>query len=138
MPLTGQMTTYSVREDNPSKPDYTSESASTATAWSTGVKTSDGRISTTPGTDQDLETILELAQERGLTTGNVTTSELTDATPAAPMSHVRLRGCQGPQNMGTLRRRTRSRPAALARSRSSRSTRASTCCSAAAKAATTS
>ena len=101
LPLTGQMTTFSVREDNPSKPDYTSESASTATAWSTGVKTSDGRISTTPGTDQDLRTILELAQERGLTTGNVTTSELTDATPAAPMSHVRLRGCQGPQNMGT-------------------------------------
>ena len=101
LPFTGQVTTYSVREDNPSKPDYTSESASTATAWSTGRKTSDGRISTSPGTDVDLRTILELAQREGLRTGNVTTSELTDATPAAPMSHVRLRGCQGPLNMAT-------------------------------------
>ena len=101
LPLTGQMTTYSVREDAATKPDYTPESASTATAWSTGSKTSDGRISTSPGTDQDLKTILELAQERGLMTGNVATSEITDATPAAPMSHVRLRGCQGPQNMAT-------------------------------------
>ena len=101
LPLTGQMTTFSVREDSPSKPDYTPESASTASAWSTGAKTSDGRISTTPGTDRDVQTILELAQERGLMTGNVATSEITDATPAAPMSHVRLRACQGPQNMGS-------------------------------------
>ncbi len=101
LPLTGQMTTYSVREDAPSKPDYTPESASTGTAWSTGVKTSDGRISTSPGSDEDLTTILELAERRGMATGNVSTAELTDATPAAPMSHVRLRGCQGPQNMSS-------------------------------------
>ena len=100
LPLTGQMTTYSVQESNPSKPDYTSESASTATAWSTGSKTADGRISTAALTDTDLKTILEVAQEKGLKTGNVTTSELTDATPAAPMSHVAQRGCQGPLNMG--------------------------------------
>jgi alkaline phosphatase len=98
-PLTGQMTTYSVLETNPAKPDYTSESASTSTAWSTGQKTSDGRISTAPATDADLPTILELAQRAGYRTGNVTTSELTDATPAAPMSHVRQRTCQGPQDM---------------------------------------
>lgn len=101
LPLTGQMTTYSVREDAPSKPDYDPESASTSTAWSTGVKTSDGRISTAPGTDADLATILELAQKSGFKTGNVTTSELTDATPAAPMAHIRLRGCQGPLNMAS-------------------------------------
>lgn len=100
-PLTGQMTTYSVREDAPSKPDYDPESASTSTAWSTGRKTSDGRISTAPGTDADLTTILELAQKSGFRTGNVTTSELTDATPAAPMAHIRLRGCQGPLNMSS-------------------------------------
>jgi alkaline phosphatase len=40
LPFTGQVTTYSVREDNPAKPDYTSETAGTATAWSTGRKTS--------------------------------------------------------------------------------------------------
>lgn len=99
LPLTGAMTTYSVREDNPGAPDYTPESASTATAWSTGSKTADGRISTAPGTDADLTTILERAQAAGYRTGNVTTSELTDATPAAPMAHVRARSCQGPQNM---------------------------------------
>jgi alkaline phosphatase len=32
LPFTGQVTTYSIREDDPAKPDYTSESASTATA----------------------------------------------------------------------------------------------------------
>ena len=94
------MTTYSVLESDPSTPDYTSESASTATAWSTGHKTADGRISTSAGTDKDLETILELAKAHGYRTGNVTTSELTDATPAAPMAHVNSRGCQGPLNMG--------------------------------------
>ena len=49
--------------------------------------------------DQDLPTILELAQKGAFRTGNVTTSELTDATPASPMAHVVARGCQGPQNM---------------------------------------
>ena len=97
LPLTGQMTTYSVHPDG--KPDYDPESASTATAWSTGHKTVDGRISTSPS-DRDLPTILEHAQERGFRTGNVTTAELTDATPAAPMAHIAARGCQGPQNMG--------------------------------------
>jgi alkaline phosphatase len=95
-PLTGQMTTYSVLPDG--KPDYDPESASTASAWSTGHKTVDGRISTSPS-DQDLATILELAKQDGFRTGNVTTAELTDATPAAPMSHVVARGCQGPQDM---------------------------------------
>jgi alkaline phosphatase len=100
-PLTGQMTTYSVLESDPTTPDYTSESASTATAWSTGHKTADGRISTSAGTDLDLKTILELAKKHGYKTGNVTTAELTDATPAAPMSHVNNRGCQGPLNMAS-------------------------------------
>lgn len=46
-----------------------------------------------------MPTILELAQKAGLRTGIVTTSELTDATPASPMSHIAARGCQGPLNM---------------------------------------
>ena len=101
VPLTGQMTTYSVLETDPTKPDYTPESASTATAWSTGSKTSDGRISTTPLTDEDLRTIIDVAQEQGKLTGNVATSEISDATPAAPMANVRSRSCQGPQDMGS-------------------------------------
>ena len=100
LPLTGEMTTYSVLETDPTAPDYTPESASTATAWSTGSKTADGRISTTPGTDQDLTTVLDKAEAAGMLTGVVTTSELTDATPAAPMAHVAARACQGPANMG--------------------------------------
>lgn len=101
LPFTAQMTTYSVDESDPQKPDYTPESASTATAFSTGIKTSDGRISTTPATDMDVATLLELAEEAGYATGVVTTSELTDATAAAMVSHVRLRACQGPANMAT-------------------------------------
>lgn len=96
---TGQMTTYSVRETDPSKPDYTSESASTATAWSTGSKTADGRVSTAALTDADLKNTIDVAEQAGLLTGNVTTAELTDATPAAPMAHVNARACQGPADM---------------------------------------
>ena len=101
LPMTGAMTTYSVLETDPTAPDYTPESASTATGWSTGAKTADGRISTSPGTDTDLATVLDDAEEAGLRTGIVTTSEVTDATPAAPMSHVAARACQGPANMAT-------------------------------------
>ena len=96
LPFTGQMTSYSVLADG--TPDYDPESASTSTAWSTGQKTVDGRISTSR-TDQDLTTILDLARAAGYKTGNVTTSELTDATPAGPMAHIVARGCQGPLDM---------------------------------------
>ncbi|MPZ92373.1 MAG: alkaline phosphatase [Actinobacteria bacterium] len=99
LPLTGQMTTYSVEESEPDTPDYDPDSAATGTAWSTGEKTSDGRISTTPLTDEDLTTILELAQRRAMPTGDVSTAELTDATPASPVSHVASRTCQGPEDM---------------------------------------
>jgi alkaline phosphatase len=46
-----------------------------------------------------LKTILEIAQERGMRTGNITTAELTDATPAVLASHVASRTCQGPGDM---------------------------------------
>ena len=101
--LTGDVTTYSVQETDPSKPDYVPDSAPTATAWATGLKTSNERISTLPGVDapgNDPKTILELAQKQGFATGNVSTAEITDATPAALNSHVPYRSCQGPQNMG--------------------------------------
>lgn len=99
LPFTGEVTTYSVNETNPSKTDYDPDSASTGTAWSTGVKTSDGRISTSASTDKDLETILEMAQSKGLKTGIVSTAEITDATPAVTASHVNNRDCQGPSDM---------------------------------------
>jgi alkaline phosphatase len=102
LPFKGAVTTYSVEESNSSLPNYVPDSASTGTAWSTGEKTSNGRISTTPSTDQDLSTILELAQENGFHTGIVTTAELTDATPAVLASHVNDRDCQGPSDSETM------------------------------------
>lgn len=97
LPMTGDYTTYSVREEDPKMPDYVPDSAATGTAWATGSKTSNNRISTTAGTDQDLTTILELAQQSGRLTGNVTTASLTDATPAVLMSKVATRDCEGPE-----------------------------------------
>jgi alkaline phosphatase len=99
LPLTGAYTTYSVQEKSPDLPDFVPDSAATGTAWATGHKTSNGRISTTAGDDRDLPTILELAQERGYRTGDITTAELTDATPAVLASHVAHRSCQGPTDM---------------------------------------
>ncbi|RCJ42448.1 alkaline phosphatase [Nostoc punctiforme NIES-2108] len=98
LPFTGEYTTYSLQEKNPKLPDYVTDSAASGTGWATGNKTSNGRISTTAGTDKDLKTILELAKERGYKTGDVTTAELTDATPAVLLSHVSDRSCQGPQD----------------------------------------
>lgn len=44
LPLTGQMTHYSVNKDT-GKPDYTPDSAATGTAWAAGVKTYDNAVS---------------------------------------------------------------------------------------------
>ena len=38
-------------------------------------------------------------QARGKRVGNVSTAEITDATPAVLASHISLRGCQGPADM---------------------------------------
>lgn len=46
---------------------------------------------------KDHETLLEIAKRNGKATGNVTTSELQDATPAAQFSHVTGRKCYGPE-----------------------------------------
>ncbi|KNB51900.1 alkaline phosphatase [Streptomyces caatingaensis] len=96
-PMTGAYTTYSV--DRNGKPDYVTDSAASGTGWATGRKTVNGRISKTPGTDQPMTTILELARRNGLATGSVTTAELTDATPAVLASHATDRSCQGPADM---------------------------------------
>jgi alkaline phosphatase/streptomycin-6-phosphatase len=104
LPFTGEYTTYALQESNPSLIDYVTDSAASGTGWATGVKTSNGRISSVAGTGTAvtrLTTILELAQRAGLKTGNVSTAEITDATPAVLNSHINERGCQGPANMGT-------------------------------------
>jgi alkaline phosphatase/streptomycin-6-phosphatase len=103
LPLTGAYTTYAVQESNPSLPEYVTDSAASGTGWATGHKTSNGRISTVAGSTgvASYVTILELAKAAGYKTGNVSTAEITDATPAVLGSHVNDRGCQGPANMAT-------------------------------------
>lgn len=95
LPLTGQYTHYSLDKKS-HKPDYVTDSAASATAWSTGVKTYNGAL----GVDvngKDHPTLLEIAKAAGKATGNVSTAELQDATPAAQVSHVTSRKCFGPQ-----------------------------------------
>src|ERR1700760_4996423 len=106
MPFTGFDTTWSVKPGaGPTYlPDYDPDSASTGTAWATGQKTIDERISQGPSTGievpgKNLKTILEWAQQEGKKVGDVSTAEITDATPAVLASHISLRGCQGPANM---------------------------------------
>lgn len=104
LPFTGEYTTYALQESNPSLIDYVTDSAASGTGWATGFKTSNGRISSVAGTGDSvthLTTILELAQHAGYKTGNVSTAEITDATPAVLDSHINDRGCQGPANMAT-------------------------------------
>ncbi len=106
LPFTGAMTTHGYQAgEAPDYPiAYVSDSAPTASAWSTGKKTIDGRISQGPSTagevpGEDYETVLEILKGEGKLVGNVSTAEVTDATPAAAASHINLRACQGPANM---------------------------------------
>src|SRR4029078_5149351 len=50
LPLTGEYTTYALREGDPSLIDYVTDSAASGTGWATGRKTSNGRISSVAGT----------------------------------------------------------------------------------------
>jgi alkaline phosphatase len=93
LPLTGQYTTYSLTKDG--KVDYVPDSAATGSAWATGTKTYDNAISVDIR-GKARPTLLELAKKRGLKTGDVTTSEIQDATPAVQVSHISARSCYGP------------------------------------------
>ncbi|AHF75669.1 Alkaline phosphatase [Sodalis praecaptivus] len=100
LPITGQYTHYSLDKTS-HKPSYVTDSAASATAWSTGVKTYNGAL----GVDvrgQDRPTILEMAKAAGKATGNVSTAELEDATPAALVAHVSSRKCYGPEKTSEL------------------------------------
>jgi alkaline phosphatase len=108
LPFTGFQTTWSVKPAAapPYLPDYDPDSAATGTMWATGSKTVDERVSQGPSAaidvpGENLETVLEVAQRQGKATGNVSTAEITDATPAVLDSHISLRGCQGPADAAT-------------------------------------
>ncbi len=88
-----------VLEQDPETPEYVGDSASGGTAIAAGVVTSRGRVATRAGTGEPVATILEQAAEAGKRTGIVTTSSISDATPASFAAHVRRRWCQGPREM---------------------------------------
>ena len=99
LPLTGEYTTYTVQKGTLTTPDYVTDSAASGTGWATGHKTYNNAVSVDPVTLKPLRTLLENAQAAGYRIGNVTTAELTDATPAVLDSHVTARSCQGPADM---------------------------------------
>jgi alkaline phosphatase len=66
------------------------DSAAAGTALATGHKTNNGVISQSPD-HRDLKTVLEIAKENGMGTGIITTSRITDATPACFYAHTENR-----------------------------------------------
>ncbi|MDO9397031.1 MAG: alkaline phosphatase, partial [Herbiconiux sp.] len=99
LPLTGQYTTYSLHKDGEEKgrPDYVPDSAATGSAWATGTKTYDNAISVDLEGDPQ-QTLIEIAKANGLKTGDVSTAEIQDATPAVQVAHVAARSCYGPDS----------------------------------------
>ncbi|WP_017813930.1 alkaline phosphatase [Paenibacillus shenyangensis] len=86
MPVSGLVRTSS-------SDSLVTDSAAAATAIATGVKTYNGAI----GMDakkKPVTTVMELAKKAGMSTGVVTTSQVTDATGAAFGSHVENRSAQ--------------------------------------------
>ncbi|MEY8566608.1 alkaline phosphatase [Corynebacteriaceae bacterium 7-707] len=95
LPVTGQYTHYSLNEDG--TPNYVTDSAASGTAWATGTKSYNGAI----GVDvkgESQKNLIEKAKEAGLATGNVSTAEIQDATPAVQAAHVGQRKCYGPED----------------------------------------
>ena len=75
--------------------EWVTDSAAGMTAIVTGQKTNKGVLSETPAADgqegKPLKTILEYAEEHGLSTGVVSNSPMSDATPAACYAHASSR-----------------------------------------------
>jgi alkaline phosphatase len=88
-PHQAQMTTDSATTGLNGQP---TDSAAAATAMSTGVKVHNTVVSVAfPGDLSELETLVEGFNGQGKSSGLVTTSYLTDATPAAFAAHALLR-----------------------------------------------
>jgi alkaline phosphatase len=89
-PFTALSKTYSTDQQ-------VSDSAPTMTAIITGVKTDEGMLSVNQNAQRknfnsvkgnEIKSLLEMAEEKGLSTGVVTTTRLTHATPAACFAHT--------------------------------------------------
>ncbi len=70
---------------------YITDSAAGGTALSSGVKTYNGAIGV-DAAKNNVETILEKAEKKGLATGLVSTSAINHATPASFIAHQASRG----------------------------------------------
>ena len=80
MPVSGFVTTFSAN-------DYITDSGAGGTALACGVKTNNFSIGVdTKG--KPVTSILEMAGQRGLSTGLVSTSAITHATPASFIAHT--------------------------------------------------
>ena len=80
LPYMSMVTTYSTS-------NYVTDSAASATALATGYKTNNGAISMSPE-GENLITVVEVAETLGLSTGVVTNTRVTHATPACFMAHM--------------------------------------------------
>lgn len=94
LPFSGHITTYALDKETKLVEQVT-DSAASATAWTSGIKTYNGAI----GVDvygKPVINLAEIAKKLGKGTGNVTTAEIQDATPAALLAHISHRKCYGP------------------------------------------
>lgn len=99
MPLRSNSQVLAIQDRENGKPVYVADSANTATSMATGQITSRGRIGTAAGDNRALTNIVELASAAGYRTGLVTTASVTDATPAAFVTHISFRLCESPAAM---------------------------------------
>ena len=94
MPYRASVQVETVSEQG--QPLYVADSANTATSLATGGVTQIGRIATDIE-DNDLNTIAERALDSGFRVGLVTTSSLTDATPASFLRMSRREAAKAPR-----------------------------------------
>lgn len=91
IPLNIEKCTYTGLQKSFSASDYITDSGASGTAIATGTKTNNYSIGVDPQ-GKKLKSILEIAEENNLSTGLVSTSALTHATPAAFIAHQANRG----------------------------------------------
>jgi alkaline phosphatase len=86
-----------------------SDSAPTATAMTTGVKTRNGVIGVNQDVmegdcagskGKDVKTIFEIAEEQGFATGVISTARITHATPAGAYAHTPMRDWENDKELG--------------------------------------
>lgn len=81
MPVSGMASTHA--QDR-----YITDSAAAGTALSTGHKTTIGTIAKNPSHTKDLETVAEMARDKGMRVGIVSNVSIDHATPACYYAHA--------------------------------------------------